>query len=207
MMRYDDDTFTALDTRTGKQITLRMKRGDPDPDHDAWYRRQAAIAERQNREHVRRAEKREHFEKILGVDRDDGDGETVAKASGQHHLVARLTEHLLDVLERRRERHGFTKSATKEKSTMELSTILKSDADLISFCKMAVDGGNTDGVSEHELTAAVTQFATKRFPGEEPDKAFSKFYESSTAEALLVRKALRVCRDNAWGHGSAQFSR
>jgi hypothetical protein len=161
---------------------------------------------------LERAERarREKFEKIFAGKADDDDGDDVAKASrdrhlGDHNLAARVVEHTIDRLGDLRQRHGFEKAHEKEKSTMDdnLTSILKSHDDLISFCKRAVEGGETGGVSETALVEAVTKHACSRFPNERGDVAFAKLWNAPTPEGVLLRKAARLCRDGAWGYASA----
>jgi hypothetical protein len=153
--------------------------------------------------------RREKFEKIFAGKTDDDDGDDVAKADrdhrvGHHSLAAAVVEHALDRLDRLRERHGFEKADTKESSTMDnLTSISKSHDDLMSFCKRAVEDGEPGGVSENALVEAVTKHACTRFPNERSDVAFSKLWNASTPEGVLLRKTARLCRDGAWGYASA----
>jgi hypothetical protein len=160
---------------------------------------------------LERAERarREKFAKIFAGKADDDD-ERVTKADrdhrvGHHSLAAAVVDHALDRLGDLRQRHGFEKAHEKEKSTMDdnLTSILKSHDDLISFCKRAVEGGETGGVSETALVEAVTKHACSRFPNERGDVAFAKLWNAPTPEGVLLRKAARLCRDGAWGYASA----
>jgi hypothetical protein len=221
-----DDSFTALDTRTGEHVTLRMRKRDAAGD-DGWYEKEVAKAERGNREHLKRAHD-EAFDKInnmystardLGASHDlawdlakrsVGD-DAVTKAdrdrrTGHHSLAAAVVEHALDNLDHLRRKHGFEKSATKE-STMdreqELTSILKRDGGLETLCKSILDDGADrviDGgaISEAEFVEAVTKHAGARFPNEAADVAFSKLFSASTSEATLLRKAHRAVRNSAF---------
>lgn len=88
-----------------------------------------------------------------------------------------------------------------------LTSISKSHEDLMSFCKRAVEAGEPGEISESALVEAVTKHACARFPNERSDVAFSKLFDASSPEGVLLRKTARLCRDGAWGRGSIPFSR
>jgi hypothetical protein len=88
-----------------------------------------------------------------------------------------------------------------------LTSILKQDGGVIGLCKRIVDDGadrviEGGAISETELTSLLTKHAREQFADLPADTAFAKLYEADP----LVRKACRVARDSAWGHGSS-FSR
>jgi hypothetical protein len=115
---------------------------------------------------------------------DDGSGETdVTKASHEH----RGHHSLAAALDRRREAHGYQKSA-KEEPMDSLENILK-DYGPIKICKHIVDEGRT-GFSEFELVSALTKYAVEQHPEFRPDVAFSKLYESEES----IRRACQVAK-------------
>jgi hypothetical protein len=155
---------------------------------------------------------RSHFEKILGVGEADR-ADDVAKASRDRHdiggkgLASATAELALDLIHHHRRRLGLVEKADttkKESITMDnLTSISKSHDDLMDFCKRAVEDGEPGGVSENALVEAVTKHACTRFPNERSDVAFSKLWNASTPEGVLLRKTARLCRDGAWGYASA----
>jgi hypothetical protein len=158
---------------------------------------------------LERAERarREKFEKIFAAKAADDDGDHVAKADreqhvGHHALAAAVVEHTLDRLDSLRERHGFKKHVAEESimDTKELVTVLKQDgaAGLAAVCKRVIAEG-ASGISENDFVSAVTDHARERFADLPSDQDFAKLYEAD----VLLRKALRVVRDGAWGYASA----
>jgi hypothetical protein len=148
--------------------------------------------------------RREKFEKIFAGKADD-DNERITKADragGHHSLASAVVEHALDRLDHLRQKHGFEKAHTaKEITTMdnqELTSILKQDGGLGAVCKRIFADG-ASGISENEFVSAVTEHARERFADLPADVAFSKLYEGD----VMLRKALRVLRDGAWGYASA----
>ena len=63
--------------------------------------------------------------------------------------------------------------------------------------RIITDGAG--GISENDFVSAVTDHARERFADLPADVGFAKLYE---ADAML-RKALRIVRDNSWGFASA----
>jgi hypothetical protein len=120
-------------------------------------------------------------------------GDDIAKAdrSGPHSLAAALLDHLHDALDRKRQRHGFEKTATKEfnmRTGESLETILK-DSTPTAVCK-AIVARDRSPCGEHELVAALTKRASELRPELRPDVAFAKLFESEEA----VRRACQVAK-------------
>jgi hypothetical protein len=109
--------------------------------------------------------------------------EVVAKAlrdhhQGHHSLSAALVQHLHDRLERRRERHGYTKR--KESSPMDRTTELRAIAKaggIIAVAKAIVDEQRVYGISEHEFVALATEHAKAAHPELTDAAAFAKIYQ------------------------------
>jgi hypothetical protein len=80
----------------------------------------------------------------------------------------------------------------------DLVSILKQDGGLGAVCKRLITEGS-NGVSENDFVRAVTDHAHERFADLPADVAFAKLYEAD----VMLRKALRVVRDGAWGYASA----
>jgi hypothetical protein len=146
------------------------------------------------RERQKRAMPGKSFDEIMAVD--------VAKArkhrdhrGGHHGLAAAVVEHALDVLGRRREQHGFEKSAAqpgKDSTVPTLESILK-DFGPVKFCKHIVDTGDSP-VSERELVDALTKAASEAYPELSPPAAFAKLYvaEESVWRACAVAKNVEI---------------
>jgi hypothetical protein len=108
---------------------------------------------------------------------------------GAHNLTGALLEHLHDRLDRRRERHGFTKhEETKMDTTQTLIGIMKDHGGPVSLCKAIVDRERSP-CGEAELVAAITKFAADA-SGEAGDVAFAKLYESDP----MVREACQIAK-------------
>lgn len=140
-------------------------------------------------------------------DNDDDGGETdVAKAHehrGPHQLAGALVEHLHDRLERRREAHGFHKSAKEEPmdTQTELIGIMKDCGGPVALCKAIVDRGRSP-CGEFELVAALSKRAVEQF-NMPSDRAFARLYESeeSVRRACQLAKAGEITADplmKAW---------
>jgi hypothetical protein len=79
----------------------------------------------------------------------------------------------------------------------ELASVIKADGGLQALCKRVITDG-AGGISENDFVSAVTDLARERFADLPGDIGFAKLYE---ADAML-RKALRVVRDSAWGYAA-----
>jgi hypothetical protein len=126
-----------------------------------WYKEQAAIAKRQNLEHVAKH------------------GRTFAKAdrSGPQNLSAALLNHLHDALDRKRERHGYQK---REDSLMDKTETLRGIAKaggIIAVAKAIVDENRAYGITEHEFVELATEHAKAAHPELTEAQAFAKMYE------------------------------
>jgi hypothetical protein len=114
---------------------------------------------------------------------DDELDEVITKAlrdhhQGHHSLSAALVQHLHDRLERRRERHGYTKR--KESSPMDRTTELRAIAKaggIIAVAKAIIDENRNYGISEHEFVALATEHAKAQHPGLTEAQAFAKLYQ------------------------------
>jgi hypothetical protein len=181
-------------------------------DYTEWHRKQAAIAERMNREHLKRAD-REAYEKIndmylaardFGASHDlafdiakrsvgDAADEPVSKASrvGHEHLASRLVEHLIDRLDDARRRRGFE----KQESTMESMSHAEFVRDvvkrygIVSLAKSMVQDEKSYGLDEFEFTRLATEHAQRAYPNMNADAAFAKVFSDNGADGVMLRKA------------------
>jgi hypothetical protein len=189
-MRYDDDTFVA---RYPDGRRLRVKRDNSD-----WHAEEVAKAERGNREHLAKADR--SFYGILAKSDDDSGDVGVTKARdpgrGHHSLASALVQHLHDRLDRRRERHGFHKSAKDDPMTStshaEFVQSVVKQYGIVALAKSMVQHEKSYGLDEHTFTQLATEHASRLYPNDRPDSAFSKLYESEES----VRRACAIAK--AW---------
>jgi hypothetical protein len=139
---------------------------------------------------------------VIGDDRDRDDEEddlmtdNIGKAhrdrgAGPHGLTGALLEHLHDRLERRREQHGYQKSA-KEEPMDTVHSIMK-DGGIAGVCAQIVAKGSTT-VSEHELVDAASKVAHERYPELSSAQAFAKIYSDGGEEGRVLRQAVNVAK-------------
>jgi hypothetical protein len=129
---------------------------------------------------------------------DDELDEVITKALRDHHhghhsLSAALVQHLHDRLERRRERHGYTKAA-KEQPMDTVHSIMK-DGSIAGVCAAIVAKGAT-AISQDDLVSAVGKVAQKRWPELSEAQAFTKVYSDPGTEGRVVRDAIRVAKES-----------
>jgi hypothetical protein len=112
-----------------------------------------------------------------------------ADSSGPQSLSAALLGHLHDALDRKRQRHGFQKSA-KEEPMDTVHSIMKDCGGPVAFAKTICDTGRSYGVSESEYVEAASRHAGELY-GLPSDRAFAKLCESdgSVMRACGVLKA------------------
>jgi hypothetical protein len=160
---------------------------------------------------LEREQRRVHegFAKIFAGKADDDGGDDVAKASRDRHdiggkgLASATAELALDLIHHHRRRLGLVEKADTTKKESITMDILKSYDDLLGFCKRADETGETGGLSENDYVSAVTKHARTLFPTERGDVAFSKLWNASTPEGVLLRKTALLCRNSGWGYASA----
>jgi hypothetical protein len=170
MAHDDDETFTAR-LPNGERVTCRVKRD------------------------INTNARRDTFKKIFekAAARDDGVTD-IDKAnrgrSGPHDLVGARVRHLHDALDRKRERHGYQKSAKDHTMDTEqhLDSILK-DFGPIALAKYICDSDRAP-CTEGEFVAAVAKAASEQHPDIPADVAFAKLYEAEET----VRRACGVLK-------------
>jgi hypothetical protein len=218
-MRYDDDSFTALDARTGRRVTLRMMQKAHTPSD--WLRlfpnpsTRKELDDRETSEITGATYPRGRlFLDVLAdlVDgdeddaRDDDDdevnddadrGDDIAKAGdrhGHHSLSAALVDHLHDALAAARERHGYQKSAKEtpmaSTSHSELVRSVVKQYGIVALAKSMVQDQKSYGLDESRFVNLATEHAQHLYPNDRPDSAFSKLYESEES----VRRACQVAK-------------
>jgi hypothetical protein len=214
----DDDTFTAR-TPDGRTVRLRVKRDiEKLNDLDPGERLRAMLKMFPNPSTRKQLDDRETSE-ITGAsyprgrlfldvladldedadDRDDEDAddrdddEAVTKAHehrGHHDLTASLVRHLHEALGRRREAHGYQKSAKESRMKDSLTAIMKDCGGPVALAKTICNTGRSYGASEQEYVEAASRYASELYglPG---DRAFAKLCESegSVVRACAVLKA------------------
>jgi hypothetical protein len=124
-----------------------------------------------------------------------GDDVTKHEHRGHHALANSLIQHLHDRLdERRREAHGYQKSATKDGPPMTSHTEFVRDVvkqyGIVALAKSMVKDQKAYGLDEHTFTQLATEHAARLYPNDRPDSAFSKLYESEES----VRRAMQISK-------------
>jgi hypothetical protein len=132
------------------------------------------------------------------ADRDDGGDETdVTKGEhrGHHSLTSALIQHLHDALDRRREAHGYHKSAKEQpamSSIESLENIAKTHgvAGVVEIAKNITDAEKSYRITEEEFVKLIDTAARVAHP-ELGALAFEKVYERNPvlAKAIAVIKA------------------
>jgi hypothetical protein len=198
-MRYDDgddDTFTALDTRTGKRVTLVKRAMRPDATVadtlKAWPNSRSFNA-------VLARQEAEELAKAMADDEPDD------QAPVSDHPVSRLADILVESsrfpdrasaltwLTSHPNGHALvrTHKAEKELPSMQerLQEIVKRDGGLVALAKVLIEDQSAHGITEAEFTAAVTEHAQRLYPDKTPDAAFVKLFSDSGADGVAIRKA------------------
>jgi hypothetical protein len=90
---------------------------------------------------------------------------------------------------------GRVRKSTSEDSTMtsiDLSAIVKTYG-VVALAKYMAEQNTSFGVTEEELTRLATEHATRVFPGDRPDVAFTKLYTDSSE----LRDAIEIAKSAA----------
>jgi hypothetical protein len=175
-----------------------------------WYREQAAIAKRQNLDHIAKYDR--SFNGVmsrgkLDQPRDDDAGtekrvehhaSTVADLlveAGSHPDRSAALDYLMHSSRGAALLHRMSKAARTEKETsMTSHTELVRDVvkqyGLIAFCKSMVQDQKSYGLDEHQFTRLATEHAQRVYPNDRPDTAFSKLYQSEES----VRRACQIAK-------------
>jgi hypothetical protein len=129
------------------------------------------------------------------ANRDDADDDDVAKAGdrhGHHSLSAALIDHLHDRLSRRREHHGFHKSAKEQPMTShtELVRDVVKQYGILALAKSMIQDQKSYGLDEPSFTRLATEHAQRLYPNDRPDSAFSKLYQNEES----VRRACQLAK-------------
>ena len=77
--------------------------------------------------------------------------------------------------------------------TAELRDIVKTHG-AVALAKVLVEDGSSHGISEHELTDAITAYAKAAHPGISPDSAFAKVFTALTDEGRTLRQAVALAK-------------
>jgi hypothetical protein len=69
---------------------------------------------------------------------------------------------------------------------------------VVAFCKAAVIADTTAGITEHELTAAITKYALlNKRDGETPAQAFARVFTAPDDEGEMLRRAVALAKGAA----------
>jgi len=204
-----DDTFIARGP-DGERVELRVKRDDDDVHETGWYKRQAAIAERQNEEHVRRNAKiGKSFDEVM-ADRDAS--EDPQRAPAVEHHASRIADLLVEAGHHPNRRaaldhllHSARGAALlrrlnkSEDNSMQHTTdtwqTLAKDFGVIAVAKHVVDNG-AGSLGEHEFTQLLTEHAKREHPDMTPEQAFEKVFSADDESGKLLRQAHALTK--AW---------
>jgi hypothetical protein len=185
---------------------------------EPWYKEQAAIAKRQNREHVAKYER--SFNGIMAkadadgdeIDRDDDGGasdhhaskvaDLLVEAGSFPHRAAAL-QHLLHkpsgqaLLARMHKAAEQTAKETPMTSHSEFVQSVVKQYGIVALAKSMVQDQKSYGLDEYQFTQLATEHAQRVYPNDRPDSAFSKLYESeeSVRRACQIAKAMPFVAD------------
>jgi hypothetical protein len=214
-MKYDDDTFTALDTRTGKRVTLC--RGGFGDGETLRKRDDTPRSKPHVERHARRLRKFQamSFNAVLArmeaeamakagadgdeIDRDDGDGDTnhpivqlatLLVASGKFSDHAQALDHLLNTP--RGVALVRTHKAAKDDPPMDTILSIMKSGGISATCAAIVAKGSTT-ILQDDLVAAVSKVAHERYPELSSAQAFTKIYSDPT-EGRVVRDAINIAK-------------
>jgi hypothetical protein len=134
------------------------------------------------------------FETYL-MERNGGTDIAKADRSGPHSLAASLLNHLHDALDRKRQRHGFEKTATKESTPMNDSIEkIAADSGPYGLAKILIDDGHPHQIDEHRWVRLVTDFGKRKHPELSEARAFQKVFLDDGEASRLLRKAHSICK-------------
>jgi hypothetical protein len=178
---------------------------------EPWYKDHVAKAERGNREHVARYD-RSFLGALAKADASErGDGGDLANhpvvqlatlliGSGKfasygdafHHLLN--TSHGAALLHRTRTHKAAkeTFSMTSTSSHAEFVQSVVKKFGIVALAKSMVQHEKSYGLDEHTFTQLATEHASRLYPNDRPDSAFSKLYESEES----VRRACQLAKEN-----------
>jgi len=192
--------------------------------HDSdWYKQQADTAKRQNEELLREDAEREEREKsVISAARkrfqenwnkafaDDAGDETVSAGndhhaskvadllveSGKHPDRRAALDHLLHTAQgaamlRRLRKHEDQPTMTDYKDKLR---DLAKRAGPIAIAKVIVEDDNAYGISEHDLTALVTECAKREHPQLSDAQAFVKVFTDQSEGGTVLRRAFNVVK-------------
>jgi hypothetical protein len=209
-MRYDDDSFTALDTRDGRRVTLRMKRAmRPDatpadvlrafPNPTSFN----AVLARMEAEAMAKADDgdddsgdRENGERNDGGGASDHSIAQLARllvASGKFGDHAQALDHLLNTPYGAALLHRTRAHKAKDHPMQDSLTAIMKDAGIAATCAIIIAKGSTT-ITESELVEAATKVAAERHPNMSPAQAFERVYSDQSEEGLALRKAVAIAK-------------
>jgi hypothetical protein len=176
---------------------------------DDWYREQAEISERMNREHLAKHDRSfyGHLAKLADErernNRDPGNLSAQDGGNVSGHRASQIADLLVEAGSRPNRSaaldylmhspHGAAllhRMSKKETIPMKdtLEAILK-DSTPVNVCK-AIVARDRSPCGEHELVAALTKRASELRPELRPDQAFSKLFEAEES----VRRACAIAK-------------
>jgi hypothetical protein len=240
-IRIDEVSAVTKGAGEGTRVVL-MKRDDSADDDDVystdWYRQQAAIAERQNEEHLRREEigkaARERFianwnksfaADALGDEATHEDEEVPADelAGSNDHPAHKAADLLVQSGSHNTREEALAYLLHNPRGAAMLRRLTKSDdqptmtdyktklydlakrAGPIAIAKVIVDDDNAYGISEHDLTALVTECAKREHPQLTDAQAFVRMFTDQSEAGVTLRKAFNVVKAEASADSVTSF--
>jgi hypothetical protein len=193
-------------------------------DDTEWYAEQAAIAKRQNREHIAKFDRSFYgiMAKADAKSRDLADGDEINRGDGggasDHHASkvadllieagsfshrAAALQHLLHkpsgqaLLSRM---HKAADQTTAKETSMSHSEFVQSvvkQYGIVALAKSMVQDQKSYGLDESTFTRLATEHAQRIYPNDRPDSAFSKLYssEESVRRACQIAKSMPLVAD------------
>jgi hypothetical protein len=118
-----------------------------------------------------------------------------ADRSGPHSFTAALLDHLHDALDRKRQRHGFEKTATKESTPMNDSIEkIAADNGPYGLAKILIDDGHAHQIDEHRFVRLITDYAKRKHPELTGDRAFERVFVGDGEASRVLQKAHAICK-------------
>jgi len=178
-----------VDRGAGEGCRIVISKRDDSADRDDggdvyntdWYREQAAIAERQNEEHLRNNddERKGRYLKFFLRKSPRGD-----EAEG---LIAE-PEPVVD-------NPQTTKSANHEDTLMPVNFSAVVTSHGIALFKYMVSENSSFGLSEEDVVKLATEHAARIYPGDRGDVAFAKMFSSTDEAGATLRAAVEVAKN------------
>jgi hypothetical protein len=225
LTRLRIDEISLVDRGAGEGCKIVISKRDDSADNDAnvydtdWYREQAAIAERQNEEHLRKnadepegrflkyflrkSPRGDEAEGLIAEPADvvdnDGDDDGVPKKHRSITFDTIAGERMKFPDERSLAEwlaiQSRIRKSTEDHPTMSInfSDVVKSHG--IALFKHMVSEGTSFGLSEEDVVKLATEHAQRAHPGDRGDVAFAKMFSATDEAGATLRAAVEVAKN------------